>query len=128
MAGVYTDNQPDFSFLQPGETKTWSQYWYPIQKIGPAQHANIHAAASLSIIPAHGKKTSSRAARIGICVSSPFPKAEIVLRTIGVQPKTMASFKQDLAPGFPLVKDIRCLAESRKRGSNCASLTAAASK
>ena len=26
MAGVYTDNQPDFSFLQPGETKTWSQY------------------------------------------------------------------------------------------------------
>jgi hypothetical protein len=24
MAGVYTDNQPDFSFLQPGETKTWS--------------------------------------------------------------------------------------------------------
>lgn len=23
MAGVYTDNQPDFSFLQPGETKTW---------------------------------------------------------------------------------------------------------
>ncbi|MGD0390501.1 MAG: DUF5107 domain-containing protein, partial [Tepidisphaeraceae bacterium] len=29
MAGVYTDNQPDFSFLQPGETKSWSQYWYP---------------------------------------------------------------------------------------------------
>jgi tetratricopeptide (TPR) repeat protein len=47
MAGVYTDNQPDFSFLQPGETKTWSQYWYPIQKIGPAQHANLDAAISL---------------------------------------------------------------------------------
>ena len=41
MAGVYTDNQPDFSFLQPSETKTWSQFWYPIQKIGPAQHANL---------------------------------------------------------------------------------------
>ncbi len=47
MAGVYTDNQPDFSFLQPGETKTWSQYWYPIQKIGPAQHANLDAADQL---------------------------------------------------------------------------------
>ena len=47
MAGVYTDNQPDFSFLQPGETKSWSQYWYPIQKIGPAQHANLDAAVSL---------------------------------------------------------------------------------
>ena len=48
MAGVYTDNQPDFCFLQPGETKTWSQYWYPIQKIGPAQHANLEAAVSLA--------------------------------------------------------------------------------
>ena len=48
MAGVYTDNQPDFSFLQPGETKSWSQYWYPIQKIGPAQHANLDAAVSLA--------------------------------------------------------------------------------
>jgi tetratricopeptide (TPR) repeat protein len=31
MAGVYTDNQPDFSFLAPYETKSFSQYWYPIQ-------------------------------------------------------------------------------------------------
>ena len=29
MAGAYTDNQPDFSWLQPYETKTFSQYWYP---------------------------------------------------------------------------------------------------
>ena len=29
MAGVFTDNQPDFSFLAPGETKTFSQFWYP---------------------------------------------------------------------------------------------------
>src|SRR5271165_5484288 len=41
MAGAYTDNQPDFSFLAPGETKTFSQYWYPIQQIGPAQAANL---------------------------------------------------------------------------------------
>ena len=27
MAGAYTDNQPDFSFLAPGETRTFSQYW-----------------------------------------------------------------------------------------------------
>src|ERR1039458_7150361 len=49
MAGVFTDNQPDFSFLQPGETKVWSQYWYPIQKIGPAQQANLDAAISLRV-------------------------------------------------------------------------------
>jgi tetratricopeptide (TPR) repeat protein len=44
MAGVYTDNQPDFSFLAPGETKSFSQYWYPIREIGVPDTANLHAA------------------------------------------------------------------------------------
>jgi tetratricopeptide (TPR) repeat protein len=44
MSGVYADNQPDFSFLAPGETKTFSQYWYPIGDIGVPDIANLHAA------------------------------------------------------------------------------------
>lgn len=44
MAGVYTDNQPDFSFLAPGETKVFSQFWYPIREIGVPDHANRDAA------------------------------------------------------------------------------------
>ncbi len=50
MAGVFTDNQPDFSFLAPGETRTFIQSWYPIQKIGPAIAANEKAALSLQKI------------------------------------------------------------------------------
>lgn len=44
MSGVYTDNQPDFSFLAPGETKTFSQFWYPIAEIGAPEIANLDAA------------------------------------------------------------------------------------
>ena len=44
MAGVYTDNQPDFSWLMPGETKTFSQFWYPISGIGVAHQATPDAA------------------------------------------------------------------------------------
>ncbi|MBC2606601.1 DUF5107 domain-containing protein [Pelagicoccus albus] len=44
MAGVYTDNQPDFSYLLPYETKTFSQFWWPIQKLGPVQEANEEVA------------------------------------------------------------------------------------
>jgi tetratricopeptide (TPR) repeat protein len=44
MAGVFTDNQPDFSYLLPYETKTFSQFWWPIQGIGPVQQANKDAA------------------------------------------------------------------------------------
>src|SRR5271155_2887422 len=44
MAGVYTDNQPDFSFLAPGGTKSFSQFWYPIRETGIPDTANLHAA------------------------------------------------------------------------------------
>ena len=44
MAGVFTDNQPDFSWLAAGETRRFRQYWYPIQDIGPAVQATLDAA------------------------------------------------------------------------------------
>lgn len=51
MAGVYTDNQPDFSFLAPGETKTFCQFWYPIREIGVPDLANLDAAIRLERSP-----------------------------------------------------------------------------
>jgi tetratricopeptide (TPR) repeat protein len=95
MAGVYTDNQPDFSFLQPGETKTWTQCWYPIQKIGPADHANADAAVRLRI--------EKRNATLGVCVTREFPNATVTLRKKDV---TIAEFSRDLAPGDPLLETI----------------------
>lgn len=49
MAGVYTDNQPDFSYLLPYETKTFSQFWWPIQKTGPVHEANEEVALRLDV-------------------------------------------------------------------------------
>jgi len=95
MAGVYTDNQPDFSFLQPGETKTWSQYWYPIQQIGPAQQANLNAAVSL--------KTSGSKLRLGVSVTQPFPGAGILLTARG---QIVFRATRDLAPGRPLIAQV----------------------
>lgn len=47
MAGSYTDNQPNFAWLEPYETKTFSQFWYPIQKIGTPDYANLDCALSI---------------------------------------------------------------------------------
>ncbi len=91
MAGVYTDNQPDFSFLQPGETKTWSQYWFPIQKIGPAQHANLEVAVSLLLAKKH--------VRIGVAVTRALPRAVVRLERNG----GAAEWDADLEPGRPFV-------------------------
>lgn len=49
MAGVFTDNQPDFSFLAPYETRTFRQVWYPTQGIGPAVNATEDAALSMRV-------------------------------------------------------------------------------
>ncbi len=96
MSGVYTDNQPDFSFLQPGETKTWSQYWYPIQMIGPVQHANLAAAVSLQL--------GARRFRIGVCVTRAIPSAVIRLESFENGFRE-AEWDADLAPGQPFVLD-----------------------
>jgi len=96
MAGVYTDNQPDFSFLQPGETKSWSQYWYPIQQIGPAQHANLNAAASLT--------SASGKIRLGLVVTRTFPAAKILLTGRG---KNLFRHTGELVPGTPLLQEIK---------------------
>jgi tetratricopeptide (TPR) repeat protein len=93
MAGVYTDNQPDFSWLQPYETRSWSQFWYPIQEIGPAKNANRQAAVSF--------EQQKKAATIGVCVTKPFAGATVVIGTNG---ESVFEEQVDLAPGKPFLK------------------------
>ena len=47
MAGSYSDNQPNFSWIEPYETKEFSQYWYPISKIGTPTFANLDIAIKI---------------------------------------------------------------------------------
>ncbi len=42
MAGSYSDNQPDFAWIEPYETKEFSQHWYPIGKVGVPNFANLN--------------------------------------------------------------------------------------
>ncbi len=47
MTGVYTDNQPDFTWIAPGESRIFEQYWYPIRDIGDVKCATIDAALNV---------------------------------------------------------------------------------
>lgn len=40
MAGVYTENQPDFSWLQPYEEKSFVQYFLPYRELGIVKNAS----------------------------------------------------------------------------------------
>ncbi|MEZ4808977.1 MAG: DUF5107 domain-containing protein [Allomuricauda sp.] len=49
MCGVYTDNQPDFSWLMPYEEKTFDQYFMPYQNVGVIKNANKDLLMNLEI-------------------------------------------------------------------------------
>ena len=40
MAGVYTENQPDFSWIMPGEEKSFVQYFFPYRELGVVKNAS----------------------------------------------------------------------------------------
>jgi tetratricopeptide (TPR) repeat protein len=92
MAGVYTDNQPDFSFLAPGETKTFSQFWYPVREIGVPQLANLDAAIRME------KQAGS--VKIGLLVTRSFANASVVLKSAG---KELTAWRGALKPETPLL-------------------------
>lgn len=93
MAGAYTDNQPDFSWIQPYEAKRFSQFWYPIQKIGPAKNANREAAVNLEF--EQGK------ARLGVAVTE--RRSVRVVLTVRGMP--IVDEVHEAAPNMPIVME-----------------------
>ena len=49
MVGAYSDNQPDYSWLQPYETRSFAMNWYPFRDIGGVKNANLDAAVNLEV-------------------------------------------------------------------------------
>lgn len=96
MAGVFTDNQPDFSHLAPWETKQWSQFWYGIGEIGPPVAATEDAALSVKFV--NGK------ALVGICATAEFTGARIWMWSAGQGHKQTAN----LSPNAPYFFEVDC--------------------
>ncbi len=74
MTGVYTDNQPDFSWLQPYEEKSFTQYFMPYKDIGLVKNASIDAAISLDV------DTRKHTASVKVYATSVFADAVIELK------------------------------------------------
>jgi tetratricopeptide (TPR) repeat protein len=49
MTGVYTDNQPDFTWLKPQEEKTFSQYFLPYKGVGRVGNATKDGVVNFSV-------------------------------------------------------------------------------
>lgn len=49
MVGAYSDNQPDYNWNFPYETKQFSQYWYGIRDIEGVKAGNRHCAINMDL-------------------------------------------------------------------------------
>jgi tetratricopeptide (TPR) repeat protein len=49
MTGVFTENQPDFAWLQPNEQKTFEQYFMPYAKVGSVKNATKEAMVNMEL-------------------------------------------------------------------------------
>ena len=96
MAGVYTDNQPDFSFLAPGETKAFSQFWYPIQDIGPAHQATRDGAVTLRV--------QGDVASFGFVPTRPMT---VTASLVDADGQVLWTNSAETAPGSPLLAEVR---------------------
>lgn len=54
MTGMYTDNQPDFTWLQPYEEKSWVQYFMPYSEVGYVKNASKDALLNLELKEGQG--------------------------------------------------------------------------
>ncbi|GAB6164915.1 DUF5107 domain-containing protein [Thermostilla marina] len=71
MCGVYTDNQPDFSWLFPGEEKRFVQYFMPYHGVGRIDNATQHAALGFDLVD--GK------AHVRVHTTASYPNARVVV-------------------------------------------------
>ena len=104
MLGVYTDNQPDFSHLQPGETKTWSVFWYPVREIGPVREASRDAAVALDV---RGGRVE-----IGVMATRRIAGARIEVSIAG---RPFREWNGDLGPERPFRTEVALPRGTRRR-------------
>ncbi len=95
MCGVYTDNQPDFSWLVPNEEKTFSQYFMPYRDIGVVKNATKEAMVNLEF--QQGKAT------IKAFATAVYSSALVILKT---ENQILISEKFDFNPGNSYDKTI----------------------
>jgi tetratricopeptide (TPR) repeat protein len=54
MCGVFTDNQPDFSWIMPNEARAFKQYFMPYKEAGYIKNASIYALLNFEVADGTG--------------------------------------------------------------------------
>ncbi|MBN1804672.1 MAG: DUF5107 domain-containing protein [Sedimentisphaerales bacterium] len=96
MAGAYSDNQPDYSWIQPYEVKIIKKYWYPARQIKSVKNANIDAAVNLEV-------SEKNTAQIALNTTSAHKNAQVILTA---KDRVLSRKRIDIAPDKPFSTEV----------------------
>ena len=95
MTGGYSDNQPDYSWIQPGEDKALVQRWFPIRELGGMKAASADGALNLDV--AAGR------ARVAVNTTSARPGTRVRL---AAGDRVLFDESVSLGPAAPLAREV----------------------
>jgi len=95
MVGAYSDNQPDYSWLQPFEERSFEISWYPFRGIHGVKNANLDAAVNLEL--KDGKAT------VGFYTTKAYKNATVCLKAGS---KILTEENISIDPGKPFTKQV----------------------
>ena len=90
MTGVYTDNQPDFTWLKPMEEKRFTQYFMPYKTVGAVKNASIEAMVGLD--------ADESGIRVAVYTTQEYPDARVILAYEG---QVLLDEKRTISPVAP---------------------------
>lgn len=96
MTGVFTDNQPDFSWIMPNEERVFKQYFLPYKAIGYVKNADKNIAVNL--------ETDQDKAIVSVYVTSIQKDIRISLKC---EADLLINETTDLSPTLPFTKEIK---------------------
>ena len=96
MVGAFSDNQPDYSWIQPYEVKNFKQYWYPVKDIEGFKYANLNGAVNL-------EQRDGNTVFLGFYSTQKIAKARILLKN-----KDLVIFEKivEISPEKPFTRSI----------------------
>lgn len=109
MTGMYCDNQPDFTWLQPYEEKSWKQYFMPYQEVGLVKNATKDALISI-------KKCENDERKIVLYTTAAYKQVRVILQNTETK-KIYLDILTDVSPETPfdtVVKTDSCNDDSLK--------------
>ncbi|MCC8169187.1 MAG: DUF5107 domain-containing protein, partial [Oscillospiraceae bacterium] len=87
MTGMFTDNQPDFTFIAPYEEKTFTQYFMPYKSVGAVKNATIDAMVNLEIMDGKAIVSVYSPSEIKVLISLSGKMEKYIMETVELSPK-----------------------------------------